>query len=118
MQIVTQDRNGRNLGTGSGFIVKPEGVVVTNYHVIEGAHSASIKTADGDIYDGAFVVDADRRKDLAILKIKALNLPVVKLGDSDKIEVGQHVIAIGNPLGLTGSVYGRNRQRDPAGRRI
>jgi S1-C subfamily serine protease len=104
VQIVTQDRSGRTLVTGSGFIVKPEGVVVTNYHVIQGAHAASIKTADGDIYDGAFVVDADKRKDLAILKIKALNLPVVKLGDSDKIDVGQHVIAIGNPLGLTGSV--------------
>ena len=104
VQIFAQDRDGKEIATGSGFIVKPEGVVVTNYHVIERAHTASVKTADGDIYDGALVVDADKRKDLVILRIKALNLPVAQLGDSDKIEVGQHVIAIGNPLGLTGSV--------------
>jgi serine protease Do len=104
VQIIAHDKQGKDRGTGSGFIVKSEGVIVTNYHVIDGAYSASVKIANGDIYDGAFIIDADKRKDLAILKIKALNLPVARLGDSDKIEVGQHVIAIGNPLGLTNSV--------------
>lgn len=104
VQIVAQDRKGNPLGAGSGFIVKSEGVILTNYHVIKGAHTASVKTADGDIYDGALVMDSDRRKDLVLLRIKAMNLPVAKLGDSDKVEVGQHVIAIGNPMGLTGSV--------------
>lgn len=102
--IVAQDKNGRELVTGSGFIVKPEGTIVTNCHVIIGAYAASVRTADGDIYDAVFVADTDKRKDLAVLKIKALNLPTSKLGDSDRIEVGQHVIAIGNPMGLTGSV--------------
>jgi hypothetical protein len=84
--------------------VKPEGIIVTNYHIIKGAHAASVRTSDGDMYDDVFVVDTDKRKDLAVLRIKALNLTTSKLGDSDTIEVGQHVIAIGNPMGLTGSV--------------
>ncbi len=104
VQIVAKDRSGRELIAGSGFIVKSEGLLITNHHLIEGAYAASVRTADGDIYDTVFVVDADTRRDLVVLRIKALNLPTSKLGDSDKIEVGQHVIAIGNPMGLTGSV--------------
>jgi S1-C subfamily serine protease len=103
--ITLRDKSGAFLQSGSGFIVRSNGVVITNFHVIDGAFEASIKTFNGDIYDAVFVVDTDKRKDLAILRIKALNLPVVMLGDSDKIEVGEHVIAIGTPLGfLTQSV--------------
>ncbi len=105
--IEVRDTGDRDFAMGSGFIVRQDGVIVTNRHVIEGASAASVTLSNGDIYDAVLVADADKRKDIAILRIKALNLPVAKLGDSDKLEVGQHVIAIGNPSGLTGSVsYG------------
>jgi hypothetical protein len=63
-----------------------------------------VKLANGDIYDSVFAADADQRKDLALIKIKALNLRPVKLGDSDAIQIGQHVVTVSNPSGLAGSV--------------
>jgi S1-C subfamily serine protease len=72
--------------------------------VIDGASSASVTLANGDIYDDVTVLDSDKRRDLVLLKIKALNVPISPLGDSDTLEVGQHVIAIGNPEGLARSV--------------
>ncbi len=103
--VTVHDAKGDDLALGSGFFVTADGFLVTNFHVIDGASSASVETADGDIYDAVFVADSDKRKDLVVLKIKALNLPISRLGDSDNIAVGQHVIAIGNPLGvLPGSV--------------
>jgi S1-C subfamily serine protease len=103
--IVTSDKAGGLLGAGSGFVVRTDGVIVTNYHVIDGAYTALVKTPDGDIYDGANVLDADVRRDIAILKVKALGLPVSKLGSSLAVKVGQHVVAIGNPRGVfTGTV--------------
>ncbi len=98
--IVTSDKNGNPLAEGSGFIVDPNGLIATNLHVIKGAYSASVTLGNGDTYDSVLVADADTRKDLALIQIKAVDLKAVKLGDSDSLQVGQHVIAVGNPRGL------------------
>ncbi|MGD0199199.1 MAG: trypsin-like peptidase domain-containing protein [Bryobacteraceae bacterium] len=102
--IATRDQNGNFLGQGTGFVVAPDGLIATNFHVVDGAYAASVILANGDIYDAVFVADADRRKDLVLIKIKALNLRPAKLGDSDAIQIGQHVVTVGNPSGLAGSV--------------
>ena len=85
-------------GHGTGFIVSPDGLIVTNYHVIQKAFPAHVKLANGDIYDRIDVVEWDPRRDLAVIKIPGFNLPTVVLGDSDRIEVGSPVVVIGNPL--------------------
>ena len=101
--------------SGSGFIISEDGYIVTNYHVIEGASSIKVTTYDGTSYDAAFV-GGDETNDLAILKIEAAGLSAVTLGDSSTANVGDDVVAIGNPLGeltfsLTkGSVSALNRE--------
>jgi len=97
-------------GLGSGFIFKKakDGYyIMTNYHVIKGANKLVVSTIDGDKFTGkkVKVVGYDRRTDIAVLKIKTKKkLKVAKLGDSDKIEVGDMVIAIGSPLGFSYTV--------------
>lgn len=85
---------------GSGVLIEASGVVVTNLHVIRGAEKATVRLANGDAYDDVGVVDVDARKDLALLKIKGFKLPAAALGDSDEVEIGQRVYAIGAPKGL------------------
>ncbi len=102
--IVGRDEAGNVKSLGSGFLVTPDGEIVTNYHVARGAYPATVKLTNGDIYDDISVVDYDSRRDLAILKIKGFNLPVVELGDSDKVVQGARVVVIGNPFGLENSV--------------
>ena len=84
--------------SGSGFILTSDGYVVTNNHVVEGATSVTVKLYNGDEYD-AEIVGTDEMNDVALLKIDATGLQTVTIGDSDQIEVGEEVIAIGNPLG-------------------
>ncbi len=84
--------------SGSGFILTSDGYVVTNNHVVEGATSVTVKLYNGDEYD-ATIVGTDEMNDVALLKIDATGLQAVTIGDSDQIEVGEEVIAIGNPLG-------------------
>src|SRR5262245_58683100 len=69
--------------SGSGFIVDPSGVVVTNVHVIEGGTAVSVQLANGDIYDNIRVTAFDERKDIAVLQLPGFSLPTVALGDSD-----------------------------------
>jgi len=89
---------------GSGFIIDKKGYVVTNNHVIEDADQIKVKLDDEHEYD-AEVVGRDPNTDIALLKIKTdKNLPVVKLGDSDKLKIGQWVVAIGSPFGLERTV--------------
>ena len=89
---------------GSGFIIKAEGLIVTNNHVIEGADDIQVFLTDGTRLP-AKLVGADDKADLAVLKVEAgRDLPFVELGDSDSAEVGDWVMAIGNPFGLGGSV--------------
>jgi serine protease Do len=93
------------LGQGSGVIISSEGDVLTNNHVVDGATTISVKLADGRELD-ARVMGADVSTDLALLRIEEGDhkLPVASLGDSDKLEVGDWVMAIGNPFGLEATV--------------
>ncbi len=86
---------------GSGVIVKPDGLIATNYHVIKGATEISVIISDGRKFIAKKVLE-DERTDMAILQIdtKGEKLPIVKLTDSDKVEVGDIVLAIGNPFGV------------------
>ncbi len=88
-------------GVGSGLIIDPGGFILTNAHVIEGAREIEVTLVDGRKFTGK-VVGVDKSTDIAVIKIDDTNLPVPKLGDSDKLMVGQIAIAIGNPLGLVG----------------
>jgi serine protease Do len=96
-------RRFRQQGLGSGFIVDPSGLIVTNRHVINGADEIQV-TLEGNKKYKARVIYADPKTDIAIIKIDGSNFPVAKLGDSQTLEVGDWVLAIGNPLGLTQTV--------------
>ncbi len=94
----------RMSAVGSGFIVDADGHLVTNNHVVAGAHSIRVRLHDGDTFD-AKLVGGDAKTDLALLKIDAGRpLPFVEFGDSDRIRAGDWVMTIGNPFGLGGSV--------------
>ncbi|HUU69145.1 MAG TPA: Do family serine endopeptidase [Planctomycetota bacterium] len=91
------------MALGSGVIVRPDGYILTNYHVIKGSEKLKVKTQDGREFS-AEVVGIDPPTDLAVIKINAGELPVAELGDSDRIAVGNSVLAIGNPFGLDSTV--------------
>ena len=98
----------RNLVTGSGLLMKPEGVILTNEHVVERAEKVSVVVPGRPGRYIAKVVGTDKQTDLAVLRIEPRegekHFPVSKLGDSENLEVGEWVIAIGNPYGLDGTV--------------
>jgi serine protease Do len=91
-------------GLGTGVIVTEDGYILTNNHVISGADEVTVKLSDGRDFDGKVVGTPDDQTDLAVLKIDASGLVPAVLGDSDKIEVGQWVMAIGSPFGLEQTV--------------
>ena len=101
--------------SGSGFILTGDGYVLTNYHVIESSNSISVTLYDGKSYDAA-LIGYDESSDIAVLKIDAEGLTPVVLGDSDNLNVGDSVVAIGNPLGeltfslTSGAVSALNRE--------
>jgi len=99
------DRELKQQSLGSGFIIDKDGYIITNNHVVEGADEIKVKLADGREFK-AKVIGRDPKTDLALIKITTLfkNLPVLPLGDSDKIRVGDWVLAIGNPFGLEHTV--------------
>lgn len=88
-------------GIGSGFVIKSDGYILTANHVIRKARRIEVILPDGEALEGG-IVGADPTTDIAVIKVAAENLPVAKLGDSSKLKVGQIVIALGNPFGLTG----------------
>lgn len=92
------------VSSGSGVILRADGIIATNFHVISDAVAAKVQLSNSDIYDDVSVLDTDERKDIAILKIKAVNLPVLSVADSDSVKVGATVYTIGSPRGLTGSL--------------
>lgn len=87
-------------GQGSGFFAGGDGVILTNYHVIRGAAEAVIVTADGVDHKDVEVIAIDKSLDLAVLRVKSASRKALLLGDSQAAAVGEHVVAIGNPLGL------------------
>jgi serine protease Do len=101
--------------SGTGIILKSDGLILTNKHVVEGGESFTVITSDGKEYSDAKVVAKDPSNDIAFLKIAAKDLVAAKLGDSSKVQVGQRVIAIGNALGqfqntvTTGVISGKSR---------
>jgi Do/DeqQ family serine protease len=86
-------------GLGSGVVVTADGYILTNHHVIEGAAAIHVDLSDGRTLE-AKLVGSDEPSDLAVLKVEATNLQALRLGDSDAVQVGDVVLAIGNPLGL------------------
>ena len=100
--------------SGSGFILTADGYIVTNYHVVEGAESIKVTTYDNKSYD-AKLIGYDENNDVAVLKVDAKDLTPVVIGNSDNMNVGDSVVAIGNPLGeltfslTTGAVSALNR---------
>ncbi|WP_448533604.1 HhoA/HhoB/HtrA family serine endopeptidase [Parathermosynechococcus lividus] len=96
-------RSREERGLGSGFIISSDGVILTNAHVIDGANRVRVTLKDGRTYDGQ-VIGQDRLTDVAVVKVNATNLPVVRLGNSDALRPGEWAIAIGNPLGLDNTV--------------
>ncbi len=93
----------RDKSLGSGFIVSKDGYIVTNDHVVREAESVQVKLSNDKVYE-ARVIGGDQKTDIAVIKIDAADLPVAILGDSEKLEVGQWAIAIGNPFGLERSM--------------
>ncbi|MGB8703176.1 MAG: trypsin-like peptidase domain-containing protein, partial [Thermosynechococcaceae cyanobacterium] len=90
-------------GTGSGFIISNDGVILTNSHVVDGADTVTVLLKDGRTLQGK-VLGRDSLTDVAVVKIQANNLPIVQIGDSDQLRPGEWAIAIGNPLGLDNTV--------------
>jgi serine protease Do len=105
----------RQGGMGSGFIIDNNGTILTNYHVVGNAQKINVTLSDGKSYE-AKVIGTDQKTDIAVIKIDAgRDLPAAALGDSDRLEVGEWVIAIGNPFGLdhtvtSGIVSAKGRQ--------
>ena len=101
--------------SGSGFILTENGYIITNYHVVDGANEIKVTAYDNTVYE-AKLIGCDESSDLAVLKIEASGLTPVVLGDSDNMNVGDSVVAIGNPLGeltfslTSGSVSALNRK--------
>src|SRR5205807_1825660 len=90
-------------GVGSGFIVSPDGVILTNAHVVAGADEVTVRLTDKREYK-AKVLGSDKMTDVAVLKIDARGLPSVKIGNPDTTRVGEWVVAIGAPYGLENTV--------------
>ncbi len=121
------EREYERKGLGSGVIVGQDGYILTNEHVISGASEVKVKLFDGREFD-AEIKGADKRSDLAVIKIDTKGLPAAKLGNSDNLQIGRWVVAIGNPFGFAidnpeptvtvGVVSALNRYLPALGRRV
>lgn len=101
--IVAYDEKGAPISQGSGFVVRADGVVVTNYHVISNAVSIKVKAGD-KVLDVEGLIHADNENDLVILKAKGEKLQTVKIGDSEKVTIGEKVYVISSPKGLENTI--------------
>lgn len=105
VNVSVADRRGQGIQSGSGVIVDKRGYIVTNNHVVQGGQSIEVMFADGNKIENVQVAGTDPNDDLAVLKINPpANMVVATLGDSSKLRVGQEVLAVGNPLGITETV--------------
>lgn len=102
-QIPEQPQQRVERGTGSGFIINTDGMILTNAHVVDGADQVDVVLKDGRTFAGE-VLGTDPVTDVAVIKVEADNLPIVTLGDSEPLKPGEWAIAIGNPLGLDNTV--------------
>jgi S1-C subfamily serine protease len=107
----------RVIGYGSGFVISPDGYIITNNHVVEKSDSLKVTFKDGKTYEGK-IIGTDSISDLAVIKIKETDLTFLKMANSDEVKVGQGVVAIGNPYGYeytvtTGVVSGVEREITP-----
>src|SRR5271167_2323478 len=98
--IEIYDSKGEVSAKGSGFLVSAEGAILTNYHVVAHTKRATVRLANEDAYDTVEVLEIDKRKDIALIKIKGFGLPYLKLGRSQNVEVGETVYSLSNPLGV------------------
>ena len=102
-QSPDKPRGHRGGGQGSGVIVSADGYILTNNHVIDGARAVTIMLPDKREFSGK-IVGADPKTDLAVVKIDGKNLPTISWGDATKLQVGEYVLAVGNPFGLNSTV--------------
>lgn len=99
--VEVSNENKQPIASGSGFIIKDDGTIVTNYHVVDGASYAKVTLEDGRRFDVDKVLSVSKEHDIVLLKLKnASSLPIVSLGDSDKLSPGDEVVAIGSPGGI------------------
>jgi S1-C subfamily serine protease len=88
----------------SGFVVKPDGIIVTNYHVVANAKAMAVKFPSGEVYRNVYLLSSDPVDDLAFLKIEAVDLPTITLGNSNNVRLGDEVLLVGAPQGLEQTV--------------
>jgi S1-C subfamily serine protease len=103
---------------GTGFIISTDGRIATNLHVVESLKSGGVQLASGEKFDSFSILVFDVRKDLAVIKIPGFDLPAVSLGNSNNVQVGEPVLAVGSPLGLQGTITTgviSSMRDDPAG---
>jgi V8-like Glu-specific endopeptidase len=103
VSIIMSDK-GKPIAQGTGFVVSPDGVIVTNYHVISEGSSAIVKLPDGTAFAVDGVVASDKARDVAVIKTHGKTFQTLTLGNSDRVQVGEEVVAIGNPLSLESTV--------------
>ncbi len=102
--VVVSDPSGEQRGQGSGFLISPDGTIVTNFHVIDDAHSAVVKLRNGAFCPVDGVLAIDKKADLALIKVACKGLPSLALGEAGSLAIGARVVAIGSPLGLQNTV--------------
>ncbi|MDD4940085.1 MAG: serine protease [Candidatus Omnitrophica bacterium] len=103
VSIKVSDKKGEEMGKGSGFLVSNDGVIVTNFHVLESAYKAEVKIGEGE-YKEAFFVKGDPGLDMALLKVEGEDFPYLPVGDSDNVINGQFIVVMGDPWGFERSV--------------
>jgi hypothetical protein len=113
--VLIDIRTASDTRQGSGFLIDPSGIILTNYHVIRDARVARVKLATGDVYDHVSILAQDERRDIAVIRIAAFEMPTLPLGNSDNVRIGTPVVLVGSPLGLdntvsTGIVSGRRQE--------
>jgi S1-C subfamily serine protease len=102
--LVLQDEDGKTIGSGTGFLVSPDGLLVTNHHVIAEAKSIIAKAENGGLFPVVHVLGTDLPNDLALLQIEGKNLPFLSLAPEGSAEAGTRIAVIGSPLGLEGTL--------------
>ena len=102
--VVIQGETDSGTILGSGFIISNDGKIVTNLHVIRGLTTATVQLANGEVFNSVSVLATDELRDIAIIKVAGFGLPLLDLGNSNSVTVGERVIVVGSPRGLEGTV--------------